>query len=89
MLNDQVMGTIYFKDENNSYMFNEEGLINLIQSMGYEDDDSREISKEIITISSPEDSVEMFRNKYSKQDLEIEDITMDMIKKSIEDEFEK
>ena len=57
--------------------------------MGYEDNDSREISKEIITISSPEDSVEMFRNKYSKQDLEIEDITIDMIKKSIEDEFEK
>ena len=61
----------------------------VIGTMGYENDDSREIAGEIMSISSPGDSVEMFRNKYNKQDLEIEDITMDMIKKSIEDEFEK
>ena len=88
MKNNKVIGTIYIKDDSD-YIFNEKELINLIQSMGYENDDSREIAGEIMSISSPGDSVEMFRNKYNKQDLEIEDITMDMIKKSIEDEFEK
>jgi hypothetical protein len=87
MLNEeQALGTIFY-EEDGDYFYNEEKLINLIQDMGY--DDAEEIAKEITTISSPEDDVEMFRNKYNNPDLEIEDITLDMIKQSIEDEFEK
>ena len=84
---EQAIGTIFYKDEDGDYVYDEEKLINNIQSMGYED--AEEIVKEITTISSPEDDLEIFRNKYNQPDLEIEDITIDMVKQSIEDEFEK
>jgi hypothetical protein len=82
----QALGTLFY-EEDGDYFYNEEKLIELIKNMGY--DDAEEIANEIMTISSPEDDLEMFRNKYNQPDLGMEGITLDMIKKSIEDEFEK
>lgn len=83
----KALGTLFYKDEDGDYLYNENKFMELIKNMGYED--AEEIAKEIMTISSPEDSLKMFRNKYNQPDLEIEDVTLDMVKKSIEDEFEK
>jgi hypothetical protein len=80
------LGTLFY-EEDGDYFYNEDKLIELIRNMGY--DDAEEIANEIMTISSPEDDLEMFRNKYNQPDLGMEDITLNMIKKSIENEFEK
>ena len=82
----QALGTLFY-EEDGDYFYNEDKLIELIRNMGY--DDAEEIANEVMTISSPEDDLEMFRNKYNNPSLEIEDITIDMIKQSVEDEFEK
>jgi len=82
----QALGTLFY-EEDGDYFYDEDKLIELIRNMGY--DDAEEIANEIMTISSPEDDLEMFRNKYNQPDLGMEGITLDMIKKSIEDEFEK
>ena len=86
MNENQALGTLFY-EEDGDYFYNEDKLIELIRNMGY--DDAEEIANEIMTISSPEDDLEMFRNKYNQPDLGMEGITLDMIKKSIEDEFEK
>jgi hypothetical protein len=86
MNENQALGTLFY-EEDGDYFYNEDKLIELIRNMGY--DDAEEIANEIMTISSPEDDLEMFRNKYNQPDLGMEDITLNMIKKSIEDEFEK
>jgi hypothetical protein len=86
MNENQALGTLFY-EEDGDYFYNEDKLIELIRDMGY--DDAEEIANEVMTISSPEDDLEMFRNKYNQPDLGIEDITLDMIKKSIEDEFER
>lgn len=87
----QALGTLFNSEEDEDgmveYFYDENKMIDLVKSMGYED--AEEIAKEIMTISSPEDTLEMFKNKYNQPDLEIKDITVDMVKKSIEDEFEK
>ena len=86
MNENQALGTLFY-EEDGDYFYNEDKLIELIRDMGY--DDAEEIANEVMTISSPEDDLEMFRNKYNQPDLGIEDITLDMIKKSIEEEFER
>jgi len=83
----KALGNIFYIDDYGDYVYDENNLIKLVKNMGYED--AEEIAKEITTISSPEDTLEMFKNKYNNPRLKIEDITLDMIKKSIEDEFEK
>ncbi len=76
-----------FYKEDGSYFYDEENLTKFIRNMGY--NDAEEITNEIMTLSSPEDDLEMFRNKYNQPNLKIEDITFNMFKQSIEDEFEK
>jgi hypothetical protein len=82
--NAKALGNIFY-EEDGEYFYDDAKLIELIKSMNYKD--AEEIAKEITTISSPEDDLEMFQNIYNKPDLKIEDITLDMMKKSIKDEF--
>jgi hypothetical protein len=82
----KALGNIFY-EEDGEYFYDDAKLIELIKNMGYED--AEEIAKEITTVSSPEDELEFLQNKYNKPDLKIEDITLDMIKKGIEDVFEK
>jgi len=84
--NAKALGNIYYKNDSidDDYDYDEAKLIELIKSMNYKN--AEEIAKEI-THFSPEDDLEMFQNKYNKPDLKIEDITLDMIKQSIRDEF--
>jgi len=86
--NAKALGSVYYKDDSIDgdlyYDYDEAKLIELIKSMNYEN--AEEIAKEI-TNFSPGDDLEMFRNIYNKPDLKIEDITLDMIKQSIRDEF--
>jgi hypothetical protein len=50
---------------------------------------NEEIAKEIMTISSPMDELEIMRNKTGDPDMQIEDLTVGMFKQGVEDEFEK
>jgi hypothetical protein len=68
------------------YEWNEPNVINIIKSMGY--NDPEEVANEILTISSPDDFLKMMRNKTGDEDLDITDLTLDMFKQSIKDEFE-
>ena len=62
-------------------------VIEVIRSLGY--NDAEEIAKEVLTISSPEDELELMRNKTGDPDLQITDLTVGMFKQGIEDGFEK
>jgi hypothetical protein len=84
----KALGSVYYKEDSvddDDFYYDKAKLIELIKSMNY--GDAEEIANEIIHISSPGDDLEMFQNKYNKPDLKIEDITLDMIKQSIKDEF--
>jgi len=80
---DQVMGYIF----NNSEEWNDENVISTIKDMGY--DDAEEITKEITTTTSPEDFLNNMRIKMGIDNLQFSDLTLDMFKQSIEDNFEK
>jgi hypothetical protein len=85
----QLIGTIFSPVEDEigmiEYEWNEPNVINVIKGMGY--NDPEEIANEILTISSPDDFLKMMRNKTGNKDLDITDLTLDMFKQSIEDEF--
>jgi len=68
------------------YEWNDSNMIDVIKNMGYSD--SEEIAKEITTTSSPYDFLEMMRNKMGDEDLDITDLTLDMFKQSVKDEFD-
>jgi hypothetical protein len=86
----QAIGFLFHPEEDEDgmieYFFDENKLIDLIQSLGY--DDAEEIAKEVLTISSPADELEIMRNKTGNPDLQITDLTVGMIKQSIKDEFD-
>jgi len=88
---EQALGTLFAPEEDEDgmieYYWNNDKVIDIIKNMGY--DDPEEIAKEITTISSPYDFLEMMRNKIGDEDLDITDITLDMFMQSIEKEFEK
>jgi len=85
----QLIGNLFnpIEDEDGmiDYEWNDSNVIDVIKNMGYSD--SEEIAKEITTISSPYDFLEMMRNKIGDEDLDITDLTLDMFKQSIKDEF--
>lgn len=87
----QALGTLFYPEEDEDgmieYYYDENKLIELIKSMGY--NDAKNIADEVMATSSPYDTLEMFRNKSNDPDLDITDLTLDMIKQSIEDEFKK
>jgi hypothetical protein len=80
---DQVMGYIFDNPEE----WNDENVISTIKDMGY--DDAEEITKEITTTTSPEDFLNNMRSKMENDNLQFSDLTLDMFKQSIEDDFEK
>lgn len=87
----QALGFLFHSEEDEDgmvdYFYNEDKVIEVIRSLGY--DDAEEIAKEVMTISSPEDELEFMRNKTGDPDLQITDLTVGMFKQGIEDEFEK
>jgi hypothetical protein len=89
--NDQALGILFHSEEDEDgmidYFYDEDKVIEVIRSLGY--DDAEEIAKEVLTISSPSDELEFMRNKTDNPDLDITDLTVGMFKQSIEDEFEK
>ena len=85
MNENQLVGNLFSSTEDNEYEWNESNMINVIRSMGY--DDPEEVANEIATISSPYDFLEMMRNKTGNKDLDIADLTLDMFKQSVKDEF--
>jgi hypothetical protein len=92
MLNEeQALGTLFTPEEDEEgmieYYWNDNKVIDVIRNMGY--DDPEEIAKEVTTVSSPYDFLEMMRNKIGDKDLDITEITLDMFRQSVEDEFEK
>ena len=88
---EQALGTLFTPEEDEDgmieYYWDNNKVIDVIRNMGY--DDPEEIAKEVTTVSSPYDFLEMMRNKMGDQDLDITDITLDMFRQSIENEFEK
>jgi hypothetical protein len=86
----QAIGFLFHPEEDEDgmieYFFDENKLIDLVKSLGY--DDAEEIAKEVLTISSPADELEIMRNKTGDPDLQITDLTVGMIKQSIKDEFD-
>lgn len=88
---EQALGTLFTFEEDEDgmieYYWNDNKVIDIIRNLGY--GDPEEIAKEITTTSAPYDFLEMMRNKIGDEDLDITDITLDMFRQSIEDEFEK
>jgi hypothetical protein len=88
---EQALGTLFTPEEEEDgmieYYWNDNKVIDVIRNMGY--DDPEEIAKEVTTVSSPHDFLEMMRNKMGDKDLDITEITLDMFRQSVEDEFEK
>jgi hypothetical protein len=86
----QLIGNLFNPTEDEDgmidYEWNDSNVIDVIKNMGYSD--SEEIAKEITTTSSPYDFLEMMRNKMGDEDLDITDLTLDMFKQSIKDEFD-
>jgi hypothetical protein len=68
------------------YEWNENNMVEIIKNMGYIDPE--EIAKEIMTISSPDDELQMMRRIMNNQDLDITDLTIEMFKASVLNEFE-
>jgi hypothetical protein len=87
----QALGTLFFPEEDEDGMiefyWNDDKVIDTIKNMGY--NDPEEIARELTTVSSPDDFLQMMRSKTGDEDLGITDITLDMFKQSVEDEFEK
>ena len=67
------------------YEWKRKEIINVIKEMGYTD--ANEIANEVITLADPYDFLEMMRNKNNVEDLDILELTIDMFKESIRDEF--
>ena len=88
--NDQQIGILFHPEEDSDgmidYIWNEDKVIDVIRSMGYED--AEEVAKEVMTLADPYDELEMFRNKTGDSDLDITDLTVGMFKQSVKDEFE-
>jgi len=88
---EQALGTLFIPEEEEDgmieYYWNDDKVMDIIRNMRY--DDPEEITKEVTTISSPDDFLKMMRNKMGDQDLDITDLTLDMFRQSIKDEFEK
>jgi hypothetical protein len=88
---EQALGTLFTPEEEEDgmieYYWNDNKVIDVIRNMGY--DDPEEIAKEVTTVSSPHDFLEMMRNKMGDKDLDITEITLDMFRQSVEDGFEK
>ena len=88
---EQALGTLFTPEEDEEgiieYYWNDNKVIDIIRNMGY--DDPEEIAKEVTTLAGPYDFLEMMRNKMGDEDLDITDITLDMFRQSIENEFEK
>jgi hypothetical protein len=88
---EQALGTLFTPEEDEDgmieYYWDDNKVIDVIRNMGY--DDPEEIAKEVTTVSSPYDFLEMIKNKMGDKDLDITDITLDMFRQSIENEFEK
>jgi hypothetical protein len=86
----QLIGNLFnpIEDEDGiiDYEWDNSNMINIIKNMGY--NDSEEIAKEITTISTPYDFLEIMRNKMGDEDLDITDLTLDMFKQSVKDEFD-
>ena len=92
MLNEnQALGNLFYPEEDEDgmieYYYNKNKLVEFIRNLGYED--AEEVANEIMTISSPHDDLERYRRIYNDPDLDMTEVTLDMVKKSIEDEFEK
>ena len=87
----QALGALFTFEEDEDgmieYYWNDDKVMDIIRNIGY--DDPEEIAKEVTTISSPYDFLEMMRNKIGDKDLDITEITLDMFRQSVEDEFEK
>ena len=79
----KALNSLYY-EEDGEYFYNIPKLIEFLKYIGYEDAET--VASEI-NFTSPEDELE-FLQQY-KPDLKIEDITIGMVRKGIEDEFEK
>jgi len=88
---DQALGFLFNSEEDEDgmidYNYDKDKVIEVIKNLGY--NDAEEIAKEIMTISSPVDELEIMRNKTGDPDMQIEDLTVGMFKQGVEDEFEK
>jgi len=88
---EQALGILFTPEEDEDgmieYYWNNNKVADIVRNMGY--NDPEEIAKEITTISSPHDFLMMMRNKMGDEDLDITDITLDMFRQSVENEFEK
>jgi hypothetical protein len=86
-----ALGNLFYPEEDEEgmieYYYDENKLVEFIKKLGYKD--AEEIANEIMTISSPHNDLEMYRRIYNDPDLDMAEITLDMMKKSIENEFEK
>ena len=78
-----MMGYIF----DNSEEWNDKNVVFTIKDMGY--DDAEEIAGEITTTTSPEDFLNNIRIKMGMDNLQFSNLTLDMFKQSIEDNFEK
>lgn len=89
--NQQSIGFLFRPEEDEDgmidYVYDKDKVIEVIRSLGY--NDAEEIAKEVLTISSPEDELELMRNKTGDPDLQITDLTVGMFKQGIEAGFEK
>lgn len=87
----QALGNLFYPEEDEEgiieYYYDKNKLVEFIKNLGYED--VEEVAGEIMTISSPYDDLERYRRIYNDPDLDMTEVTLDMVKKSIEDEFEK
>ena len=88
---DKALGTLFYpnEDEEGTYMYDDNAVVNLVKSMGYED--YEEVAKEFTHYFSPgdEDEMRIFRAQENNPKLQPTDLTIGMYKKNIEKEFKK
>ena len=86
---DKALGTLFNpkKDEDGvEYFWDDNEVVSTIKDMGYKD--PKEIMQEITTTTSPEDFLDNMRVKMGNDNLQFSDLTLDMFKQSITDDFD-
>jgi len=82
----KALGTLFhYDEENNEYEWDGKALENIIKDMGYED--FKEVARERTHLTTPDEELEFFRQDESNPDLQIEDITIEMVKREIQKNF--
>lgn len=82
----KALGILFHYDkENNGYEWDVKALENLIKDMGY--GDFEEVARERTYLTVPDEELEFFRQDESNPNLQIEDITIAMVKREIQKNF--